>query len=153
MKVQQTSYYSTTARNTLFSFSGKERDEESGYYSCFGARYCNSDLSIWFSVDLRANSYPSVTPYNYCMNSSVMYKDPNGKSMTALAVFGIIAAGLAGTYQGILIATGQCFGILCRQVNPCTCTFKCNTSTTAISYPVWKPLGCFSQNLHWAKRD
>ena len=70
----------TTGWNTIYSFSGKERDEESGY-SYFGARYYNSDISIWLSVDPRASSYPSLTPYNYCANSPVMVKDPNGEEI------------------------------------------------------------------------
>jgi RHS repeat-associated protein len=32
----------------MYSFSGKECAEESGY-SYFGARYYNSDLSIWIT--------------------------------------------------------------------------------------------------------
>jgi RHS repeat-associated protein len=88
----------------MYSFSGKERDEESNY-SYFGARYYNSDISLWLSVDPRASSYPSLTPYNYCMNSPVMLRDPNGEFvLSAAAVFGIIAAGLIGTYQCINIA-------------------------------------------------
>jgi RHS repeat-associated protein len=34
---------------TPYKFSGKEKDEESGY-SYFGARYYDADLSVWLSV-------------------------------------------------------------------------------------------------------
>jgi RHS repeat-associated protein len=87
----------TTSWNTMFTFSGKERDEESSY-SYFGARYYNSDLSIWLSVDPRASSYPSLTPYNYCMNSPVMYTDPNGEWVQF--VFGAIVGAFQGLQMG-----------------------------------------------------
>ena len=34
------------------------------------ARYYNSDLSIWLSVDPMSDKYPGVSPYTYCANSS-----------------------------------------------------------------------------------
>ncbi|MDR2979435.1 MAG: RHS repeat-associated core domain-containing protein, partial [Bacteroidales bacterium] len=57
---QRTSYW--TSR---YSFSGKEKDEETGY-SYFGARYYDSDLSIWLSVDPLSDKYPFISPYVYC---------------------------------------------------------------------------------------
>ena len=63
--------------NSRYTFSGKERDEETGY-SYFGARHYHSDLSIWLSVDPMADKYPSTSPYAYCANNPVMIKDPNG---------------------------------------------------------------------------
>lgn len=38
---------------------GQEKDSETGYYY-FGARYYNSDLSLWLSVDQMADKYPSL---------------------------------------------------------------------------------------------
>ena len=35
------------------------------------ARYYNSDLSIWLSVDPMSDKYPGVSPYTYCANSSL----------------------------------------------------------------------------------
>jgi RHS repeat-associated protein len=66
-----------TSWSTRYSFSAKEKDEESGY-GYFGARYYDSDLSIWLSVDPLANKYPSLSPYNYCANNPIMLVDPNG---------------------------------------------------------------------------
>ena len=60
-------------------FSGKEKDEETGY-SYFGARYYNSDLSIWLSVDPLADKYPNSSPYIYCNNNPIMLVDPNGET-------------------------------------------------------------------------
>ncbi|MDR3046070.1 MAG: RHS repeat-associated core domain-containing protein, partial [Bacteroidales bacterium] len=62
---------------TRYTFSGKERDSESGY-SYFGARYYDSDLSIWLSVDPMASELPHQTPYAYCSNHPVNRTDPTG---------------------------------------------------------------------------
>ena len=60
-----------------FKFTGKERDEESGY-DYFGARYYTSNLSMWLSVDPLADIYPSYSPYLYCFGRIIMMSDPNG---------------------------------------------------------------------------
>ena len=49
----------STSWETPYKFSGKEKDSETGY-SYFGARYYNSDLSVWLSVDPMADKYPTV---------------------------------------------------------------------------------------------
>jgi RHS repeat-associated protein len=54
-----------------------KKDEESGY-SYFGARYYNSDLSIWLSVDPLASAAPHQSPYTYCSNHPINRIDPNG---------------------------------------------------------------------------
>ena len=62
-----------------FSFTGKERDEETGY-GYFGARYMEHELmTMWLSVDPMADKYPSISPYNYCMWNPVRLVDPDGK--------------------------------------------------------------------------
>ena len=62
----------------IHTFSAKEKDTETGL-SYFGSRYYNSDLSIWLSVDPMSDSIPYMTPYNYCKNSPIVMKDPNGE--------------------------------------------------------------------------
>ena len=69
-----------TVTGALFTFSAKEKDAETGY-SYFGARYYNSDLSIWLSVDPMADKYPSLSPYVYCANNPVKLVDPNGEDI------------------------------------------------------------------------
>lgn len=64
--------------DSRYKFSGKELDTETGY-SYFGARYLDSDLSIWLSVDPMADKYPGLSPYNYCANNPVMLRDPDGR--------------------------------------------------------------------------
>ena len=45
------------------------------------ARYYNSDLSIWLSVDPMSDKYPSTSPYTYCANNPVRLVDPNGREI------------------------------------------------------------------------
>ena len=66
-----------------FTFSGKERDAESGL-NYFGARYYNSDLSIWISVDPMVDKYPNLSPYTYCANNPVRLVDPDGEELCAI---------------------------------------------------------------------
>jgi RHS repeat-associated protein len=61
-----------------FTFTGKEKDEETGY-GYFGARYMDHELTtMWLSVDPMADKYPNISPYNYCMWNPVRVIDPNG---------------------------------------------------------------------------
>jgi RHS repeat-associated protein len=64
--------------NAPYTFSGKEKDVETGY-GYFGARYYDSGLSIWLSVDPMSDKYPSMSPYNYCANNPVILVDPDGE--------------------------------------------------------------------------
>ena len=67
-----------TSYAARYTFSAKEKDEETGY-SYFGARYYNSDLSIWLSVDPMSDKYPHTSPYVYCADNPVKLMDPDGK--------------------------------------------------------------------------
>jgi len=60
-----------------YTFSGKEKDVETGY-SYFGARYYDSDISVWLSVDPMSDKHPNFTPYSYCYNNPVNLIDPVG---------------------------------------------------------------------------
>ena len=61
------------------SFTGKERDSETGF-SYFGARYYDSDiLTGWLSVDTLADDFSNISPYNYCNWNPVKLKDPDGE--------------------------------------------------------------------------
>jgi len=77
--------------NAPYTFSSKEKDVETGY-GYFGARYYDSGLSIWLSVDPMSDKYPSLSPYNYCANNPVILVDPDGKD--------IYIFNLDGTYSG-----------------------------------------------------
>ena len=67
-----------TPYNERFKFTGKERDEESGY-DYFGARNYTSAASIWTSPDPLLDKYPEISSYAYCHWNPVKYVDPNGK--------------------------------------------------------------------------
>ena len=59
-----------------FTFTGKERDAETGYYY-HGARFNSSDIG-WLSVDPLADKYPEITPYHYCHWNPIKIIDPTG---------------------------------------------------------------------------
>ncbi|HBG69166.1 MAG: hypothetical protein A2W93_07790 [Bacteroidetes bacterium GWF2_43_63] len=66
--------------DSRYTFSAKEKDDET-QYSYFGARYYDSDLSVWLSVDPMSDKYPSLSPYAYCANNPVILVDPDGKAI------------------------------------------------------------------------
>ncbi len=63
--------------STPYQFTGKEKDDETGY-NYFGARYYNSDISIWLSVDPLSDKFPSITAYAYCYNKPIDHIDRFG---------------------------------------------------------------------------
>ncbi len=63
------------------SFTGKEKDSETGF-CYFGARYYDSDLSgLFLSVDPMMDKYPTLSPYNYCAWNPVKLVDPDGRDV------------------------------------------------------------------------
>lgn len=69
----------SSADSCSFTFTGKEKDSESGYHY-FGARYYDSEaLTMWLSVDPMSDKYPSLSPYNYCAWNPVKLVDPDGR--------------------------------------------------------------------------
>jgi RHS repeat-associated protein len=52
-----------------YQFSAKEKDDETGF-SYFGARYYNSDVSVWLSVDPLSDKYPSMSPIHVLRRQS-----------------------------------------------------------------------------------
>ena len=90
-----------------FSFTGKERDEETGY-GYFGARYMDHELmTMWLSVDPMADKYPGISPYAYCAWNPVKLVDPDGREvhltftskMAVKALNEIINGGLGGQFK------------------------------------------------------
>ncbi len=94
----------------VFTFSAKEKDQETGFSvtslrsvsssslsQCqtslawhslirrFGSRYYSSDLSIWLSVDPMSDKYPSLSPYAYCADNPIKLVDPNGEDIVILS--------------------------------------------------------------------
>ena len=68
----------TSGYSERFTFTGKERDKETGF-GYFGARYMDHELmTMWLSVDPMADKYPSISPYAYCAWNPVKLVDPDG---------------------------------------------------------------------------
>ncbi len=64
--------------DTRYKFTAKELDNETSY-TYFGARYYDSELSGWLSVDPMSDKYPSLSPYCYSADNPVVLVDPNGE--------------------------------------------------------------------------
>ena len=70
-----------TSDSERYTFTGKERDAETGY-SYFGSRYLDHELiPSWLSVDPMADKYPGISPYAYCAWNPVKLVDPNGEEI------------------------------------------------------------------------
>ncbi|MDD3630240.1 MAG: hypothetical protein PHF55_04380 [Bacteroidales bacterium] len=67
--------------NTNYKFTAKELDNEYSY-TYFGARYYDSELSGWLSVDPMSDKYPSLSPYCYTANNPVVLVVPNSTSIS-----------------------------------------------------------------------
>ena len=113
-KYRQEMHYNYV-KNSVFgalTFTGKERDSETGF-SYFGTRYYDSDLMTgWLSVDPMADKYPSLSPYAYCAWNPIRLVDPDGEDIYWLDVTtGSLTLSqrtkdktdkiIAGSYQGI----------------------------------------------------
>ncbi len=60
-----------------YKFNGKELDEETGLYY-YGARYYDTKISLWLSVDPLAEKYPGISPYTYTYDNPIVFVDPTG---------------------------------------------------------------------------
>ncbi|MGB4666017.1 MAG: RHS repeat-associated core domain-containing protein [Bacteroidales bacterium] len=67
--------------DSRYKFTAKELDNETSY-TYFGARYYDSELSGWLSVDPMSDKYPSLSPYCYTANNPVVLVDPNGANIS-----------------------------------------------------------------------
>ena len=96
-------YYQNITTKYPQSFTGKERDSETGF-SYFGARYYDSDLMTgWLSVDPLADDFSNISPYNYCNWNPVKLKDPDG-NIPLLANIAGAALGAAVDIAGQVVS-------------------------------------------------
>lgn len=68
-------------RKYRYGFQGQEKDDEvkdAGNSYDFGARFYDSRLGRWLSLDAYFSSYPQESPYNFAINSPILMVDPNG---------------------------------------------------------------------------
>ena len=78
-------------KNAL-TFTGKEKDSETGFYY-FGARYYDPALSgLFLSIDPMADKYPSISPYAYCAWNPVKLVDPEGEEFIVALIKGFANA-------------------------------------------------------------
>jgi len=84
---QETRYnYVKNSGFCISTFTGKERDSETGF-SYFGARYYDSDiLTGWLSVDPMADKYPNISPYAYCAWNPIKLVDPDGRKIDSTSM-------------------------------------------------------------------
>ena len=61
--------------------NGKQVFHYTHYLRRFGARYYDSGLSIWLSVDPMSDERSWISPYNYCQNNPVILVDPDGRTI------------------------------------------------------------------------
>jgi RHS repeat-associated protein len=90
MSLTRDTYQRNSTWNAPYTFSGKEKDAETGN-GYFGARYYDSGLSIWLSVDPMSDKYPCMSPYNYCANNPVRMVDPDGRDIINITSNGVIS--------------------------------------------------------------
>ncbi|WP_372472500.1 RHS repeat-associated core domain-containing protein [Capnocytophaga sp. ARDL2] len=69
----------TTNFNNGYKFNAKELDEATGM-SYYGARYYDSRLSVFVSVDPLAEEFRNFSPYIYTLNNPIRFVDPDGRS-------------------------------------------------------------------------
>ena len=90
-----------------FTFTGKEKDIETGYYY-FGARFDNVDLGF-ISVDPMSDKYPSISPYAYCAWNPIKLVDPEGNF--PVKIHRKIVKGALGTNKiGLIAKSGLLYG-------------------------------------------
>ena len=61
-----------------YKFTGKERDQESGY-DYFGARYYWSDYAHFITPDPLSDNDPGISSYAYCHWNPIGFVDPDGE--------------------------------------------------------------------------
>ncbi|KAB2805308.1 RHS repeat domain-containing protein [Phaeocystidibacter luteus] len=100
--------YTYTSSNQTYEseyfFNGKEFDEETGL-GYYGARYYESQVSSWLSVDRFAEKYPNSSSYSFSGNNPIVYIDPNGDSLFMTAEsWGFLSRGLNKLGVGALFS-------------------------------------------------
>jgi RHS repeat-associated protein len=68
------------SQQTKYKFTGKERDKESNY-DYFGARYYDARIGRWGSIDPILEKHYDFNPYNYVLNNTLRFIDPEGEQV------------------------------------------------------------------------
>jgi RHS repeat-associated protein len=75
---------SANGKRYRYGFNGKEKDNETygeGNAYDFGARIYDSRLGRWLSLDPLMAKYPFLSPYNFCINNPILFKDYDGRDI------------------------------------------------------------------------
>ena len=68
----------TVGQQEKYLTTHHERDQETGL-DYRGARFYDSDIGRFLSIDALAEKYASISPFIYVANNTVVFTDPNGK--------------------------------------------------------------------------
>jgi len=77
--------YTAAGNGYRYGFNGKENDPEAkgpGNSIDFGSRIYDPRIGRWMSVDPQVGQYPNISPFAYCLNNPVIFKDKDGGVVT-----------------------------------------------------------------------
>jgi RHS repeat-associated protein len=81
MMIKERTWSSSSYR---FGFNGMEKDDEvkgDGNSMDFGARIYDSRLGKWMSIDPLWKMFQSHSPFNFAINSPILFLDPDGRKI------------------------------------------------------------------------
>jgi len=73
-----TSGTADNSSDNRYRFTGKELGEGTGLYD-FSARFLQTSLGRFTTIDPLAEKYPNISPYAYCNGNPVNFVDPDGE--------------------------------------------------------------------------
>jgi RHS repeat-associated protein len=89
------------SNSNRYRFTGKELGDETGLYDV-SARFLQTSLGRFTTIDPLAEKYPNISPYAYCNGNPVNLVDPDGEVPHAVifAALGASVAGISAIIQG-----------------------------------------------------
>src|SRR5690606_26135293 len=101
-------YNDAPLTNHPYKYNGKELNEEFGLNMYdYGARMYEPSIGRWVNIDMKAEAYYPVTPYQYVLNNPVVHVDHNGQWTVTRhfnMTYNSLAAAGIGKHQANLIA-------------------------------------------------
>lgn len=117
-KIEESHYYPFGLRHNgyndletnknKYKYNGKELQDELGLNMYdYGARNYDPAIGRWMNLDPLAEKYVSFSPYNYCINNPISFKDPDGRDII----------NIKGGVQFTGIHAGIAYNIIKNQLN------------------------------------